>query len=105
MLERPRQLGGPMPSRRTHISVPLDLPEHKFYEEFEQGMAKGEASTTMVFSRLLAKLIRDKKVGRRVVPIIPDEARTFGLDALFSAVGIYAAQGQLYEPIDKGRVL
>jgi pyruvate dehydrogenase E1 component len=68
-------------------------------------MAKGEASTTMVFSRLLAKLIRDKKIGRRVVPIIPDEARTFGLDALFGQVGIYAADGQLYEPIDKGKLL
>ena len=59
----------------------------------------------MVFSRLLAKLIRDKKVGRRVVPIVPDEARTFGMDALFSQVGIYSAVGQLYEPIDKGKLL
>jgi len=105
MLERRKALGGVMPSRRTTIQVPLELPAENFYEEFHQGMDKGEASTTMVFSRLLAKLIRDKKIGRRVVPIIPDEARTFGLDALFGSVGIYAAEGQLYEPIDKGKLL
>ncbi len=105
VLERRRQLGGALPSRRTQMQVPVDLPEEKFYEEFQGGMAKGEASTTMVFSRLLAKLIRDKKMGKRVVPIIPDEARTFGMDALFSQVGIYAADGQLYEPIDKGKLL
>ncbi len=59
----------------------------------------------MVFSRMLAKLLRDKKIGKRVVPIVPDEARTFGMDALFGQVGIYAAHGQLYEPIDKGKLL
>jgi len=105
MLERRRQLGGVIPSRRTSAQVQVELPDGKFYDEFDAGMAKGEASTTMVFARLLAKLIRDKKLGRRVVPIIPDEARTFGLDALFGQVGIYAAQGQLYEPIDKGKLL
>jgi pyruvate dehydrogenase E1 component len=105
MMERRRALGGSIPSRRTQAQVPLELPDHALYAEFESGMAKGEASTTMVFSRLLAKLIRDKKIGRRVVPIIPDEARTFGLDALFSQVGIYAAEGQLYEPIDKGKLM
>lgn len=103
--ERRRELGGYLPSRRKSFHVPLELPEGKFYEEFQQGMDKGEASSTMVFARLLAKLIRDKKIGRRVVPIIPDEARTFGLDALFGQVGIYAATGQLYEPIDKGKLL
>jgi pyruvate dehydrogenase E1 component len=68
-------------------------------------MEKGEASTTMVFSRMLSKLIRDKSIGKRVVPIVPDEARTFGMDSLFSQVGIYAPEGQLYEPIDKGKLL
>lgn len=105
MLERRRQLGGVLPSRRTSAQVAIDLPDSKFYDEFDAGMAKGEASTTMVFARLLAKMIRDRKIGRRVVPIIPDEARTFGMDALFGQVGIYAAQGQLYEPIDKGKLL
>jgi len=105
LMERRKALGGVIPTRRVAAQVPLDLPDNSMYEDFFAGMKKGEASTTMVFSRLLAKLIRDKKIGRRVVPIIPDEARTFGLDALFGQVGIYAAHGQLYEPIDKGKLL
>ncbi|HEU5073357.1 MAG TPA: pyruvate dehydrogenase (acetyl-transferring), homodimeric type [Polyangiaceae bacterium] len=105
LLERRKALGGLIPTRRVSGQVQLELPGPSVYEEFFAGMKKGEASTTMVFSRLLAKLVRDKKMGRRVVPIIPDEARTFGLDALFSQVGIYAAHGQLYEPIDKGKLM
>ncbi|HEY4105552.1 MAG TPA: pyruvate dehydrogenase (acetyl-transferring), homodimeric type, partial [Polyangiaceae bacterium] len=105
MLERRRALGGSIPKRRNTVDVKLDLPKAELFAEFYQGMAKGEASTTMVFSRMLAKLIRDKNVGKRVVPIVPDEARTFGMDALFGQVGIYAANGQLYEPIDKGKLL
>lgn len=103
--ERRKALGGSIPVRRSKSKVVLDLPKDDMYAEFLAGMAKGEASTTMVFARLLSKLIRDKNVGRRVVPIVPDEARTFGMDALFSQVGIYSAKGQLYEPVDKGRVL
>ncbi|HWP08109.1 MAG TPA: pyruvate dehydrogenase (acetyl-transferring), homodimeric type [Polyangiaceae bacterium] len=102
--ERRRALGGFVP-KRGHAQVQLELPKSDVYEEFYQGMAKGEASTTMVFSRLLAKLIRDKQIGKRIVPIIPDEARTFGMDALFGQVGIYSSVGQLYEPIDKGKLL
>ena len=105
LAERRKALGGPLPQRRTSVDVKLDLPKPDFYNEFFAGMAKGEASTTMVFSRMLAKLIRDKGIGKRVVPIVPDEARTFGMDALFGQVGIYAANGQLYEPIDKGKLL
>ncbi|HET9957733.1 MAG TPA: pyruvate dehydrogenase (acetyl-transferring), homodimeric type [Polyangiaceae bacterium] len=105
MLDRRRELGGSLPERRVKVDVPLELPKHDLYEEFYRGMDKGEASTTMVFARLLSKLIRDKKIGRRIVPIVPDEARTFGMDALFGQVGIYASQGQLYEPIDKGKLL
>ncbi len=105
MLERRRALGGTIPKRNDRIQVPLTLPSPDFYAEFDAGMAKGEASTTMVFARLLANLIRDKQVGRRVVPIIPDEARTFGLDVLFSQVGIYSSAGQVYEPVDKGKLL
>jgi pyruvate dehydrogenase E1 component len=105
VLERRRALGGFLPKRRTQVDVKLELPGTDVFEEFFKGMAKGEASTTMVFSRLLAKLLRDKKIGKRVVPIVPDEARTFGMDALFSQVGIYAPRGQLYEPIDKGKLL
>jgi pyruvate dehydrogenase E1 component len=103
--ERRRALGGFLPTRRSRVSVPVEVPDRSLYVEFEQGMKAGEASTTMVFSRLLSKLLRDKNLGRRIVPIIPDEARTFGLDALFSQVGIYSSQGQLYEPVDKGRLL
>jgi pyruvate dehydrogenase E1 component len=105
VMERRRELGGPLPKRRTQVSVPLELPPDSVFDEFYRGMDKGQASTTMVFARLLSKLLRDKTIGKRVVPIIPDEARTFGMDALFSQVGIYASQGQLYEPIDKGKLL
>jgi pyruvate dehydrogenase E1 component len=105
MLERRSELGGSMPARRNSISVPLELPKPGLYAEFLEGMKKGEASTTMVFARLLSKLLRDDGIGTRVVPIIPDEARTFGMDALFSQVGIYSSVGQLYEPVDKGKVL
>jgi pyruvate dehydrogenase E1 component len=107
MFERRRALGGFIPVRRAKVQVPLNLPKPEFYDEFTGGMAKGEASTTMVFARLLSKLIKDKSIGQRVVPIIPDEARTFGLDSLFGDVGIYSAHGQLYEPADKraGRLL
>jgi pyruvate dehydrogenase E1 component len=105
VLERRRALGGFLPKRRTQVDVKLELPGTDTFEEFFKGMAKGEASTTMVFSRMLAKLLRDKKIGKRIVPIVPDEARTFGMDALFSQVGIYAPKGQLYTPIDKGKLL
>jgi pyruvate dehydrogenase E1 component len=105
VLERRRALGGFIPKRRTQVDVKVDIPGGEVFDEFFKGMAKGEASTTMVFSRLLAKLLRDKKIGKRIVPIVPDEARTFGMDALFSQVGIYAPKGQLYTPIDKGKLL
>src|SRR5690606_21462062 len=76
LVERRRRLGGFTPVRRAKPSVQLELPKTDLYSEFFKGMAKGEASTTMVFSRLLSRLIRDKNIGRRVVPIVPDEART-----------------------------
>jgi len=104
MLERRRVLGGSLPKRRN-TTVALEMPGPSIYAEFNEGSTKAEASTTMVFARLFAKLLRDPKMGRRVVPIIPDEARTFGMDALFSMVGIYSSYGQLYEPPDKGKVL
>src|SRR5206468_8649862 len=72
---------------------------------FMGGSGNRAARRTMVFSRLLRNLVRDKKVGDKVVPIIPDEARTFGLDALFREIGIYAALGQLYEPVDADLLL
>jgi pyruvate dehydrogenase E1 component len=105
LLERRRALGGPLPLRRPKTQVALELPKEDVYAEFHAGMKAGEASTTMVFTRLLSKLLRDKSIGRRIVPIIPDEGRTFGMDALFAQVGIYSSQGQLYEPVDKGRLI
>lgn len=105
MLEHRRALGGCLPKRRPKSGVKLNLPAAKLYDEFKAGMKRGEASTTMVFARLLSKLMRDKQIGKRIVPIVPDEARTFGMDALFSQVGIYSSKGQLYEPVDKGRLL
>ncbi len=104
LMERRRALGGLVPTRRTSVlGVPVPAPS--LYEEYYRGSGKSEASTTMVFARLLSKLLRDKEIGKRIVPIIPDEARTFGLHALFSQFGIYAARGQLYEPVDKGNLM
>jgi pyruvate dehydrogenase E1 component len=106
LLERRRALGGSVPRRTTQVSVPLALPKDDLYEEFFQGTQNpGGVSTTMAFVRLLTKLLKDEGVGRRVVPIIPDEARTFGMEPLFRQVAIYAAHGQLYEPVDKDQLL
>src|SRR3970040_1921774 len=75
------------------------------FEEFHKGTDGRKASTTMVFVRLLSKLLRDKQIGELVVPIVPDEARTFGMEALFRQVGIYSHVGQLYEPVDSDSLL
>ncbi len=98
MLERRAALGGPLP-RRVVRSAPLPAPVPAVDEEFSAGSATS-VSTTMVLARLLRNLIRDPELGRRIVPIIPDEARTFGMDPLFKEVGIYAALGQRYDPVD-----
>ncbi len=103
--ERRTALDGPLPSREVRIRRPLTLPTDKTFAEFWGGSGKQEVSTTMAFTRLLRGLARDKEFGSRVVPIIPDEARTFGMDALFKEFGIYAAQGQKYEPVDHSLLL
>ncbi len=105
MLEHRQALGGVIPKRRDRVQVRIELPREELFNEFLEGTGSGEASTTMAFARMLSKLLRDKRVGERIVPIIPDEARTFGMDALFSQVGIYSSKGQLYEPVDKGKLL
>jgi len=97
-------LGGPLPRRVVH-PVTVQLPGDPVYAEFMAGSGTQEASTTMAFSKLLRNLLRDPGMGRRVVPIVPDEARTFGMDPLFREVGIYAARGQLYDPVDSNLVL
>ena len=104
LLERRKTLGGFLPARKVKVQA-ADLPKPEFYAEFLKGSGPLEASTTMAFVRILSKLLRHEKIGRRMVPIIPDEARTFGLDALFRQIGIYAHKGQLYEPVDKESLL
>ena len=103
MLERRAALGGSLP-RRVVRAEPLPTPPAAIDEEFAAG-SPTPVSTTMAFTRVLRNLLRDREVGARIVPIIPDEARTFGMDPLFKEVGIYAARGQLYEPVDSDLVL
>ena len=103
MRQRRAALGGPVP-RRVVRAAPLPAPGENVDREFAGGSTTA-VSTTMVFTRLLRNLIRDPQIGRRIVPIIPDEARTFGMDPLFKEVGIYAAGGQRYDPVDSDLVL
>ncbi len=104
LAERRRALGGPLPAR-SRTCDPVEPPPDDTYAEFAGGTGAREASTTMVFVRLLAKLLRDANVGRLIVPIVPDEARTFGMEALFRQVGIYSHVGQVYEPVDSDTLL
>jgi len=101
--ERRAALGGPLPVRKVHPVV-LPAPKPTFDAEFAAGSTTA-VSTTMAFTRMLRNLIRDPELGPRIVPIIPDEARTFGMDPLFNEVGIYSATGQRYEPVDSELVL
>jgi pyruvate dehydrogenase E1 component len=101
---RRRALGGPVPSRRTTPS-PLRAPDEELFGEFFEGSGEREASTTMTFVRMLASLLRHPELGRRIVPIVPDEARTFGMEAFFREFGIYSSKGQTYDPVDSGSLL
>jgi pyruvate dehydrogenase E1 component len=102
--ERRQALGGSMPARVVRAE-PLRLTLEPLFEEFWKGTEGRKASTTMVFVRMLSKLLRDKDVGELVVPIVPDEARTFGMESLFRAAGIYSHVGQKYEPVDMDTLL
>ncbi len=105
LLERRRILGGFLPKRVVQ-SKPLRLPPAGLYSEFKAGTGTSrEVSTTMALVRLLRLLMRDKEIGRRIVVIIPDEARTFGMDSMFREFGIYSSVGQLYESVDAGMLL
>ncbi|MGE0394935.1 MAG: pyruvate dehydrogenase (acetyl-transferring), homodimeric type, partial [Vicinamibacterales bacterium] len=102
---RRAELDGFVPSRRV-VAPPLELqtlPE--VFTEFHEGTPDRKASTTMAFVRMLAKMLRDPEIGKLVVPIVPDEARTFGMEPLFRQVGIYSHSGQLYEPVDSDTLL
>ena len=100
LTQRRKALDGPLPSRVVSIRRPLAPPPDEAFAEFAAGSGKTEVSTTGAFTRLLRNLARSPDYGPRVVPIIPDEGRTFGMDALFKELKIYASQGQLYEPVD-----
>src|SRR5436853_5066543 len=103
--ERRKQLGGGYLPERKVRAKPIQPPAESHFEEFYKGTEGREVSTTMVFVRLLSKLLRDPEIGKLIVPIIPDEARTFGMEALFRQVGIYSSVGQLYEPVDMDTLL
>jgi pyruvate dehydrogenase E1 component len=105
MMQRRKALDGALPHRVAHRAKALSAPNDKVFEEFKDGSGKRAVSTTMAFAVLLRNLLRDKAVGLRVVPIIPDEARTFGLDALFKEYKIYSPLGQLYDPVDSKLML
>ncbi|MEX2655730.1 MAG: pyruvate dehydrogenase (acetyl-transferring), homodimeric type [Acidimicrobiia bacterium] len=105
LMGRRAALNGPLPSRSTVVRVPLDLPKPEVFTEAYQGSGKAEASTTTAFTRLLRNMARAENFGPKVVPIVPDEARTFGMDSLFRELKIYASQGQLYESVDAAMLL
>lgn len=102
--QRRDSLGGFLPQRRTH-AIPLETPELSLFQSMLEDSGDREMSTTMVFVRMLSTLARDKKIGRHVVPIVPDEARTFGMEGLFRQLGIYSSVGQLYTPEDKDQIM
>ncbi len=102
--ERRAQLGGSLPRRRTDLP-PLPVPTLDTWKPLLEGSGDREMSTTMAFVRFLTSLLRDKEMGRFLVPIIADEARTFGMEGLFRQVGIYAPQGQVYTPVDAEQLM
>ncbi len=101
--ERRAALGGSLPSRKNDLLPPLKV-QPSLFDEFAEGTAGRAVSTTMVFVRILSKLLRDANVGKNIVPIVPDEARTFGMESLFAQLGIYTSLGQTYEPVDKKNI-
>ncbi|MEU8483062.1 pyruvate dehydrogenase (acetyl-transferring), homodimeric type [Streptomyces sp. NPDC048641] len=103
--ERRAALGGPAPARRTHAIAPLPAPADKAFASFDKGSGSQSVATTMAFVRLVKDLVRDKETGKRWVPIVPDEARTFGMESLFPSLGIYSPKGQTYEPVDRDQLM
>ena len=102
--ERRKQLGGYMPARKT-VAAPLEVPELDVFEPLLKSSGEKTMSSTMAFVRMLTLLSRDKKIGKNIVPIVPDEARTFGMEGMFRQLGIYSSVGQLYTPQDKDQVM
>jgi pyruvate dehydrogenase E1 component len=104
LTERRRELGGQLLARSESVPI-FRPPGPDLYAEFLGGTGKREVATTMVMVHLLGKLLNDKKIGKYIVPIVPDEARTFGMESLFRKIGIYSHVGQIYEPVDKESLL
>ena len=102
--ERREALGGPLPARNPN-TPPLKIPDLTAFAPLLEGSGEREMSTTMALVRLLTTILRDKEIGHLVVPIIPDEARTFGMEGMFRQLGIYSSVGQLYEPVDADQVM
>ncbi|MBF0255636.1 MAG: pyruvate dehydrogenase (acetyl-transferring), homodimeric type [Gammaproteobacteria bacterium] len=102
--ERRQKLGGYLPARRTD-APPLQAPPLSAFSSLLEGSGERDMSTTMAFVRLLTLLTRDKALGKFIVPIVPDEARTFGMEGMFRQLGIYSSVGQLYEPVDSDQVM
>jgi pyruvate dehydrogenase E1 component len=103
--ERRAALGGSLPVRRRTASKPLPVPGLDLFKSQLGGTGEREISTTMAFVRILAALLRDKRIGRHVVPIVPDESRTFGMEGMFRQIGIYSPVGQLYQPQDSEQLM
>jgi pyruvate dehydrogenase E1 component len=104
MRARRAELGGAVPQRRESFSEKLEIPALSAFDAVLKGSGDREISTTMAFVRVLNVLIKDKKIGKRIVPIVPDEARTFGMEGMFRQVGIYSSEGQKYIPQDRDQV-
>ncbi|MEA1877658.1 MAG: pyruvate dehydrogenase (acetyl-transferring), homodimeric type, partial [Bacteroidota bacterium] len=104
LLDQRQKLGGFLPKRRVE-KLRFDMPNHAIFEEYSKDSGNKDVATTMVMVQILSKLLKDKNVGKLIVPIVPDESRTFGMDALFRQVGIYSHQGQLYEPVDRDSLM
>ncbi|MFT7304978.1 MAG: pyruvate dehydrogenase E1 component [Candidatus Azotimanducaceae bacterium] len=102
--QRRESLGGYLPRRKSDFPA-LELPPLSSLRTILKGTGDREISTTMAFVRILSTLIKDKKIGERIVPIVPDEARTFGMEGMFRQLGIYSSSGQLYEPTDTGQIM
>ncbi len=102
--KRRQELGGYVPKRIVR-NQKITTPSEDLFKEFYEGTEGREVSTTMVYVRILTKLLKDKEIGKLIVPIVPDEARTFGMEALFRQIGIYSTRGQLYEPVDRDSLL
>jgi len=101
---RREALGGYLPKRTVDVR-PIKTPPEDIISEFYEGTNGREVSTTMVFVKILTNLLKDREIGKLIVPIVPDEARTFGMEALFRQIGIYSHNGQLYEPVDRASLL